>query len=261
MSKILPSVKERTDSVRDLLEKFKPQMELALPKHVNGERLLRLALIACGKNTQLLDCTGPSLVGALMLSAQMGLEPDGIYGALVPYKIKGKLEAQFQPMYKGLLKLAWQSNQLAGVQVGVVRPKDHFVYRKGLDAACTHVPYAGAGDPGPLTHAYSVISTTGGGEIWDVMNAQEIAQVRASSRSASSEQSAWNTHPGEMWKKTVLRRVLKLAPCSMELMTAITEDEKLDAGIPQDLPIVDLGTVEAKEPETPEEEPTDDDRK
>ena len=249
MTKAL-SLKEKSDSVRDLLERFKPQMAMALPRHVNPDRMLRLALTACGRNRELLECTQASLVGAIMLAAQMGLEPDGIAAALVPYRNKGVLEAQLLPMYRGLLRLAWNSNQIAGVQVGVVREQDHFVYRKGLDAKLDHRPYEGTEDDGAMTHAYAVITTTGGGAVWEVMSRREIDRVKASSRAASSKFSPWATHPAEMWKKTVLRRALKLAPVSIEMQAAITADEHAEAGIPQDLPVLDLGP--AKETEAAE---------
>ncbi len=245
----LTTMKDKSALVSALFAKHKHQMALALPKHINPERMLRLALTACARNPDLLECTQASLVGSLMMAAQVGLEPDGTHGALVPYRNKGVLESQFQPMYRGLLKLAWNSKQIAGVQVDVVREKDHFVYQKGLSPALEHRPYSGDDEAGALTHAYAIITTTGGGTVWEVLPRREVESVKASSRAAGKQHSPWQTHEAEMWKKTALRRVLKLAPTSAEVQMLVSEDEKADSGIPQDLPTVDLGVAKAADAE------------
>ena len=104
-----------------------------------------------------------------------------------------------------------------------------FVYDFGTDTI-SHKPGKGT-DPKGLTHAYAVIHTTNGGRLWDVMTREEIDRIRQRSRASSS--GPWTTDYAEMAKKTVLRRLFKIAPLSAELQTALALDEAADAGLPQ----------------------------
>ena len=72
---------------QSLLDKLKPQMALALPKHLNVDRMSRLALTAFSTNPELLNCTPQSLAGSIMLASQLGIEIGvGGQGYLIPYK-------------------------------------------------------------------------------------------------------------------------------------------------------------------------------
>jgi recombination protein RecT len=106
---------------------------------------------------------------------------------------------------------------------------DTFAYDFGSDVF-THKP-GGETDPAKLTHAYAVIHTTNGGRLWDVMTRAEVDRIRARSRAGTD--GPWVTDYAEMAKKTVLRRLFKLAPCSAELNLAMTLDDAADSGLPQ----------------------------
>ncbi len=71
------------------LEKYKPQMEAALPRHMTADRMARIALTSLRVNPKLMSCTRESFYGSLMAASQLGLEP-GINGQcyLIPYKDK-----------------------------------------------------------------------------------------------------------------------------------------------------------------------------
>ena len=83
-------VKQESDNVRGLLEKMKGQFEMALPKHVTPDRLIRVALTAVQNTPKLLECDRRSLLSAVMTCAQLGLEPDGVLGQayLVPFRAR-----------------------------------------------------------------------------------------------------------------------------------------------------------------------------
>jgi recombination protein RecT len=55
------------------LETLKPQMMLALPKHLNADRLARLVLTAFSSNHALAECTPNSVAASIMTAAQLGL--------------------------------------------------------------------------------------------------------------------------------------------------------------------------------------------
>jgi len=71
---------------RNFMDKLKPQMALALPKHLTADRMARLALTAFSTSDALQRCTTKSIAASIMTAGQLGLEP-GVNGAgfLVPY--------------------------------------------------------------------------------------------------------------------------------------------------------------------------------
>jgi recombination protein RecT len=231
------TTKERVSTVRDLLERSKSQIALALPRHMSADRLLRVAMTSVQRNPRLLECDPISLVGAVIQSAQLGLEPDGVLGHayLVPYRNrkKGTVEVQFQPGYKGLLALARRSGDITSVEARVVYEKDHFEYAFGLNPDLVHIP-SRDDEPGEIAFVYAIVRLKDGSQQWDVMSrAQVEGHRRRYAREA--DDSPWNKAWDEMAKKTVLRRVLKFAPASVELQQAVALDEHADVGLPQDL--------------------------
>jgi len=204
------------------------QLKLALPKHVTPERLARIVLTEIRRTPKLLECNRESLLGAILQAAQLGLEP-GVLGQswIIPY---GR-EATFIPGYRGLAQLAWRSAQIASITARAVFDGDTFSFDFGEDVI-SHKP-SGETDPAKLTHAYAIIRTTSGGKLWDVMTRGEIERIRSRSRAGTS--GPWKTDYAEMAKKTVLRRLFKIAPCSAELQTAMALDDAADAGLPQGL--------------------------
>jgi len=237
---------QKVANIRGLLEKSKSQMALALPKHVTVDRLLRIAMTSIQKTPKLLDCSPQSLIAAVMQSAQLGLEPDGVLGQayLVPYKTT----CQLIPGYKGLLKLARQSGELSTIQAHAVRENDHFEFGYGLDPFLRHIP--SLDDPGDIMAFYAVARLKDGGYQFEVMSKKDVDGIRARSMAAAS--GPWVSDYEEMGKKTVIRRLSKMLPASVELARAVVLDERADAGISQDIDQVFDLEVEAETSELEE---------
>lgn len=64
-----------------------PEIQRALPKHMDADRIARIALTAVRTTPKLLDCDQFSFLAALMQSAQLGLELNTGLGQayLIPY--------------------------------------------------------------------------------------------------------------------------------------------------------------------------------
>lgn len=232
-------------------DSFKKSLALALPKAMTPERLVRIVTTECRKTPALLNCNTESFLGAVLQCAQLGLEPGGALGHcyLLPFgngKAKdGRPNAQLIIGYRGMIDLARRSGQIVSICAYTVHEKDHFVWRLGLDPDIEHVPSPEA-DRGPMTYVYAVAKLKGGGVQFEVMSRAEVEKVRKQSKAGSS--GPWVTHFDEMAKKTVIRRLFKYLPVSIEAARAVEVDERADRGeavTPQDFIDVayeDLGT-------------------
>lgn len=224
---------EELDTIRALLagEKMQEQFQIAIPKHCDVDRLVRLALTQLRLKPKLLDCNRQSLFGAIMEAGQMGLEI-GVGGQcwMIPYKG----EVALRIGYRGMCELSWRSEKIRSIDARVVCENDEFDYRFGTERFLHHVK--GKSDKrGAFTHAYAIVETTKNGTMFDVMDRPEVEAIRDRSPSYIRKSGPWLTDPGEMWKKTPLRRLLKITPSSTELQRAVTLDEQADLGISQDL--------------------------
>jgi len=214
------------ESVRAALEKMKPQFAMALPKHLTPDRLLRVAMTAIQNTPKLLECDRTSLFSAIMTCAQLGLEPDGVLGQAYLVPFAGKV--QFIPGYKGLISLARNSGDVVSIAAHEVCKNDHFVFAFGLDEKLEHVP--ARGDRGEIEYFYAIARFKDGGRHWDVMTRAEVEIVRNRSAGWQSavkfnkqDRSPWSTDFAEMGKKTVIRRIAKYLPMSVQKAAALAD--------------------------------------
>lgn len=268
MPQLVKPEKRATD-IRALLERHKGQIALALPKHLSADRLVRVALTAIQRTPKLLEADQVSLFAAIIQSAQLGLEPDGALGQawLIPFRNakRNVIEVQFQPGYRGLLALVRRSGELSSVEVRAVYSKDHFRFQYGIQSVLEHTPwdpgaaadparydseaaYTAAVDAGPLIAVYAIARLKDGGLQWEVMRRHEVNAIRA--RSKSKDEGPWVTDYDAMAKKTVLKRLCKLLPMSVEAQTAIALDDQVEGGLPQDLELPPAVAADLEPPPT-----------
>ena len=239
----LVKASDKIANVRGMLERSRGQMAAALPRHMSADRMLRLTMTSIQRTPALLDCEPRSLIGAVIQAAQLGLEPDGVLGQayLVPY---GN-QVQFIPGYRGLIGLARRSGQISTIEARVVHQKDAFTYSFGLKPVLEHVPTTEV-EPGEVVAAYAIAHLKDGAYQFDVMLKREVDAIRT--RSKAGRSGPWVTDYEEMAKKTVLKRLCKLLPASVELATAVALDDRAEVGLPQDLGVLaDTGDIQAPE--------------
>lgn len=221
-----------TDSFQALLARMKPQIEKALPKHISGERMARVALTAYNSNAKLKECEPMSILAAVLISSQLGLEINTPLGQayLIPY---GK-QAQFQIGYKGLLDLAYRSGEYQVIYAMEVYENDEFDFEYGMDTFIKHKP---ARDPqGEPIYYYAVYKTKNGGSNFRVWSREKI-QAHAKKYSQAVQKgwtSPWKTDFDAMAKKTVLKDLMKYAPMSIELAQQVSNDSMVATGINPD---------------------------
>jgi recombination protein RecT len=212
------------------------RLKAMLPAVVKPERFTQVALTALARNRALLSCTPSSLLRCMVQAAMVGLELDTGLGHayLIPFRDRksGTSICTLILGYRGLVQLIHRSAAASSIAAHVVRKGDEFAYEFGLEPKLVHRPAPELPDeatPGAaITHAYAVLTLRDGRKQFDVMTRKEIDAVRA--RSRASTEGPWVTDYPEMAKKTVLRRLAKLAPMSVEDQRVVMADELADAG-------------------------------
>ena len=214
------------NTIKDLIERSKNAIASRLPKHLTPDRIMKVALTAINKTPKLLECSRESLLMSIMQAAELGLEPGGALGEgyLVPY---GN-QCQFIPGYRGLISLARRSGQIISIEAHVVNEKDEFDCGLGLDPFLKHTPAWEEEDPGKLRFVYAVAKLKDGGVQFEVMSRAQIEGIRAKSKAGRS--GPWVDHFDEMARKTVVRRLFKYLPVSVELASALDLQASAEAG-------------------------------
>lgn len=233
-------------SLPQLIERMKPEIARALPKHLNPDRMARIATTVLKQTPALARCTPESFLGALMTASQLGLEPGPLGEAyLVPY---GNT-ATFIPGYRGLIKLAWQSDQLSDIWAEIVYANDEFSYDLGLNRDLTHKP--AKADRGESTHVYAAARLKSGGTPFVVMTVDEVEAIR--DRSKAKSNGPWVTDWAAMAKKTAVKQLSKWLPMSTEFQLATQYDETVRTSVGTELMDVTPEYIDAEtEPEVQE---------
>ncbi|MCY8269643.1 recombination protein RecT [Bacillus sonorensis] len=254
---------EEPKTIAGYLKKMQPELQKALPKHITPERITRIALTTIRNNPALQECSPGSLLGAVMQSAQLGLEP-GLVGHcyFVPFwnNKEKRREVQFIIGYKGMIDLARRSGHIQSIYAHTVHEADDFVYELGLHPKLIHKPVTG--QRGEMTHVYAVAHFKDGGYQFEVFSKQDVENVRK--RSKSKDNGPWKTDYEEMAKKTVIRRMWKYLPISIEIQQQVAQDETVRKDITaeaqsvydDDLVIMsgESTVINAPEPEEPHRE-------
>ena len=249
------STKKAPQTMKDYVTVMMPEIKKALPNTITPERFTRIVLSAISNNKQLQQCTPNSFLAGMMNAAQLGLEPNTPLGQayLIPYKNKGTLEAQFQIGYKGLIDLAYRSGQVKTIYAEEVYENDEFEYELGLNPKLVHKP--AIKDRGEVIYYYAVFKLVNGGEGFTVMSKDDITRhMNRFSKAANAGFSPWQSNFSEMAKKTVIKKVLKYAPLSTDILRKIAEDETIKTDMSQDMSLVSDETeyVEVIDTETGE---------
>lgn len=222
-------------SMRDLVISMQGQIKAALPSVLTPERFTRIVLTTLSSNRQLQECKPETFLGAMMQSAQLGVEPNTPLGQayLIPYRNHGQLECQFQLGYKGYLSLFYRSGG-KDLQANEVYENDTFEFEFGLDPKLRHIP--AMNDRGRVIAYYAVYRTKEGGSGFAVMSIENVkAHMHKYSKAAEKGFSPWSTNFDEMAKKTVIKKALKYAPLSTEFVRAMSADETIKTNIMPDM--------------------------
>lgn len=251
----MPVAQSGQGTLAHFLQHNKQAIQSVLPAHMTPERTMRLMMNAVRATPKLMECTTESLFGATIHCAQLGLEPNTPLGHahLVPFNNRraNRTDVQVIIGYKGLVELARRSGQIAAIYAEPVYSKDKFAIRLGTDGEIEHSPYL-EGDRGDLKAFYAVAKMKDGSHQFEFMSLSQVEAVRDGSQGYQSAQRfkkdhPWISHFVEMGRKTVLRRLCKYLPVSIELATATETDGRHESGA-----VIDYGSVLTQENASPD---------
>jgi recombination protein RecT len=244
---------DRINTIGEIMKATSGRMLAALPKHVTPDRMIKVALNAIRRNPKLLECSAPSLFGAITEAATYGWEIGGILGHayLVPFRN----ECQLIPGYKGLIDLCRRSGQVSTISMEVVHKGDEFSYSLGDDPHIHHRPNDKdtQRDKKPIIYVYAVVRLRDGGvqrSVWSTervdahkeqySKAWQWAETGDSNRGGGKKDSFWHTNWAAAAKKTVIRDMINrgLIPVSAEYRDVV------DRGLHQDADELEFATFD-----------------
>lgn len=227
------------------LKAMLPQITEALPrtKGMSPENLVRITLTTLRLNPKLLECSIESLLGATLQAAQLGLQPNLLNSCyFIPYKG----QVSFQIGYKGLIDLACRSGQVLSVVAQEVRKGDQFNYEFGRNETLKHIP-APEHLRGEAEYYYAYAHLKNGGFTFQVMHISEVEKIRdehSISYRYDKNNSIWAKYFQSMAYKSVIKKLIKYLPLSVDTEEKFAADETVRKDITGDSFFVNSTEIE-----------------
>lgn len=207
-------------TLRDHVAKMQSEFAKALPGHISAEKFVRTAQTAIALTRNIDRVKNPqSLLASCTKAAADGLILDGREAALV---IDGNGEAQYRPMMRGLLKLAYNSGEIKSLVVETVRENDLFDYQPTRVSEPIIHKIDLRSKRGEVYAVYAQATLKDGGILHEVMTAEDVNRIRDRSdayrafKAGKIKSTPWHTDWSEMARKTVFRRLSKYLPSSTD---------------------------------------------
>lgn len=207
------TVEQWYGTIKTGLTKKLTENKEALPAGFNQQRFILNCITVIqdmmkdNKKKEQLEKINPETIPVcLAKAAYLGLDFFNGECYAIPYG--GNLT--FQTDYKGEIKLCkrYSKNKIKDIFAKVVRQGDFFM--EEVDGGKQNVQYR----PKPFSNeqmigAFAIVVFEDGSMMYDTMSSEDIENVR-NTYSKVKDSQAWKSSTGEMYKKTVLRRLCKL---------------------------------------------------
>lgn len=207
------TVEQWYGTIKTGLTKKLTENKEALPAGFNQQRFILNCITVIQdmmkddkKKAQLEKINPETIPVCLAKAAYLGLDFFNGECYAIPYS--GNLS--FQTDYKGEIKLCkrYSKNKIKDIFAKVVRQGDFFM--EEVDGGKQNVQYR----PKPFSNeqmigAFAIVVFEDGSMMYDTMSSEDIENVR-NTYSKVKDSQAWKSSTGEMYKKTVLRRLCKL---------------------------------------------------
>lgn len=210
-----------------LISSRRDAFALVAGKHFNPDRLVKLAHGALARQPALAECTGASILVALMRCAELDLEPDSALPQnrmwLVPRNNKktGQKECTYIIDYRAQLQLARQTELVASVIATEVRQNDRFTLHYDAEGtSITKFEFEPGGEGGVFAKRGEVIgyfaaARLEGGEVQLAAMSTQDAEAFRDRRAPTYNGKVvgpWKDDFDAMAIKTCLRKLWNLLP-------------------------------------------------
>lgn len=250
----LAQPREERNDIQSLLQspKMVERFKAVVPAHLNPQRMLRVMALAIHKTPKLAECDSITLLGAMMVCASLGIEPNTPLGHayLIPFEKRTKRGGEWVTErvdvnliigYRGYVDLARRSGTMVSIHADVVYEGDDFSFEYGTNMHLRHVPRGARAGRKPIwAYAHAKLKD---GEAFEVLPYEQVLAIRDGSqayqqavkaknngRANSFETSPWVAYEHEMAAKTMIRRIAKMLPLSIEFANAAALDAMAEAG-------------------------------
>lgn len=208
------------------------QIELARPEFESNVEALNLKLVfqkeasfalqIFNQNSYLAGMNPDSIRNAIVNVSLTGLTLNPVMkmAYLIPRKGKCVLDVS----YIGLTKILTDTGSVKNIEAGLVYWGEPFELQRGTEPYIKHGLISDPNKPkGDIRGAYSVATLNDGSKSIEWMDATELMSIMQRSESVKSGKGgAWSTDPGEMCRKTVIKRHYKYLPKSERAIMAAT---------------------------------------
>lgn len=228
--------------IADDIKSMEKQFQLAMPKGAEAQQLIRDALTCLRTTPKLAECDSPSVLGALMTVAQLGLRV-GVLGQAWPLPFWDKnargFRAQLIIGYRGYGELAHRSPKVQSFIPRIVYANDEFDIDYGVAGTLVHRP--ATGPRGVPIGYHSIARYSNGGYDFLYMTRAEVEEHRdkfaTTRRKDGTIFGPWVDHFDAMAQKTPQRLLAKYIPMSPDLERGTIVDGGLRIDLnPRNLP-------------------------
>jgi recombination protein RecT len=228
--RIAPAAEPQAPTLYEQVESLAEEVARALPGTIDAERFVRNTLTVLRQTPKLAQCTWPSIAGALMTAAQVGLEPGPLgHCWLIPRwnRTVGANEATFQLGWTGILELARRSGRIGTVDGGWFFDGELIEERYGSSSELIIRPRRPRPTGEPVGYWVAVEMLDGARPMFKLMDRAEI--VAHADRHAPKDRNgnltgAWGSDFDTMAVISVFRSMRNWLPLSPEMSTALADD-------------------------------------
>lgn len=192
------------------LDKLLESKRDAMPTNFNKTRFLQNCMTVLQDTKDIEKCDAVSVARTMLKGAFLGLD----FFNKECYAIVYAGAVSFQTDYKGEVKLAkkYSLNPIKDIYAKLVRQGDEF--EEVIEHGVQKVNFKPKSfNDGEILGAFAVVVFTDGSMIYDTMSVQEIEKIKENFSRKNNQtgqySKAWVVTTGEMYKKTVLRRLCK----------------------------------------------------
>ena len=217
---------KKNPTMKDLIEAQGKAIERQLGGAMNSDAFVRAVLSEITKQPKLMSADPATVLGGVMLAAQLKLEIGSGLGEfyLTPRKEKGRDICLPIIGYQGFIKLVLRSEMVTDVHTFLVREGDEFSYgASGERGMYFDWQPRDFDEERPWIGVVAVARMRAGGTTWSYLTKAQVYKRRPHYWDKGTP---WQTHEDEMAKKTAVRALVKYLPKSTELGKAIEADDQ-----------------------------------